>query len=34
MVKVTVETDRVVVERGEFQTLFQEGEPDETEDAE
>lgn len=34
MVKVTVEADRVVVERGEFQTLFQEGEPDETEDAE
>lgn len=34
MVKVIVETDRVVVERGEFQTLFQEGEPDETEDAE
>ena len=34
MVKVTVEADRVIVERGEFQTLFQEGEPDETEDAE
>ena len=34
MVKVTVETDRVAVERGEFQTLFREGEPDETEDAE
>lgn len=34
MVKVTVEVDRVVVERGEFQTLFQEGELDETEDAE
>lgn len=34
MAKVTVEADRVVVERGEFQTLFQEGEPDETEDAE
>lgn len=34
MVKVTVEADRVVVERGEFQTLFQEGEPDETEDEE
>lgn len=25
MVKVTVEADRVIVERGEFQTLFQEG---------
>ena len=34
IVKVTVEADRVIVERGEFQTLFQEGEPDETEDAE
>lgn len=34
MVKVTVETDRVVVERGELQTLFQEGELDEAEDTE
>ena len=34
MVKVIVETDRVVVEKGEFQTLFQKGELDETEDAE
>ena len=34
MVKVTVETDRVVVERGEFQALFQGVELNETEDTE
>lgn len=34
MVKVTVETERIVVERGEFQALFQGVELNETEDTE